>query len=66
MLVAVLKDWVTETKDTPRCIEPLYDLCEVGQRPGQAIDLVDDDLIHATRVDVGHQQLQGGPVHGFA
>ena len=59
MLVVVLKLWVTDTKDTPCCVEQLDQLGEVGQRAGQAVDLVDHHHIDAAVADVGQELLQG-------
>ena len=47
-------------------IEQLDQLGEVGQRPGQAVDLVDDDDIDLPGSDVVQQPLQGGTVGGSA
>ena len=47
-------------------VEELDQLGEVGQRAGQAIDLVDHDDVDLAGADVGEQPLQGGPVHRAA
>ena len=47
-------------------VEDLDDLGEVGQRPGQPVDLVDDHDIDALVANVGEQPLQGRPLHGAA
>src|ERR1700686_3731790 len=44
-------------------IEQLDELGEVGQRPGQAIDLVDHDDVDPALLDVGEQFLQRWPFH---
>ena len=56
--VEVLKAWVTETKEQLRRLEPFDELGEVGERAGQAVDLVDHDHVDATGIDVGEQALQ--------
>ena len=43
-------------------VEQLDELGEVGQRAGQAIDLVDDDDIDLSGANVGQQPLQGRAV----
>ena len=43
MLLVVLKDWVTETNETAWLVEQFDQLGKIGQRPGQPVDLVDDD-----------------------
>ena len=57
MLVAVLKDWVTETKTAPAASSRSTSLCKVGEGTGQPVDLVDHDLLDETCVDVGEQAL---------
>ena len=47
-------------------IEDLDDLGEVGERAGQAVDLVDHDRIDLADPDVGEQLLEGGPLQGAA
>jgi hypothetical protein len=49
MLVVVLNNWVTETKDT-LLVEHLAQFGEVGERAGQPIDLIDDDHIDPSRL----------------
>ena len=39
-------------------LEPLDELCKVGEGTGQPVDLVDHDLVDETGVDVGEQALQ--------
>ena len=63
MLVVVLNAWVTETNETPCCVEQFDQLGEVGERAGQPIDLVDDDDVDPSRRDVVEQLLQGRPLH---
>ena len=54
---------VTDTKETPFASKTLDDLGKVGQRTGQAVDLVADDDIDAAALDVREKLLQGGAVH---
>ena len=63
MLLVVLNDWVTETKETEGWIKELDQLGEIGKRPGQPVDLVDDDDIDLAGPDLGEEALagQGGP-----
>ena len=42
----VLNCWVTETKRRRVCQKSLDEAGEVGQRAGEAIDLIDDDHIN--------------------
>ena len=44
-------------------VEQLDQLGEVGQRPCQPVDLVDDDDVHPAGANVVQQLCQGGPVH---
>ena len=44
-------------------VEDLDHLCEVGQRSGQAVDLVHDHDVDETMADVFEQLLQGRPLH---
>src|SRR3984893_8651827 len=62
MLEVVLKDWVTETNETSCAFEKLDELGEVGKRPRQPIDLVDDDDVDLLRSDLVQQGLEGGPI----
>src|SRR5829696_6927707 len=43
-------------------IEELDELCEVGQRSGEPVDLVDHDDIDPPGADGGQEPLQGRPV----
>ena len=38
-------------------LEPLDELCKVGEGTGQPVDLVDHDLLDETGIDVGEQAL---------
>ena len=42
-------------------VEHLDDLGEVIERPGQAVDLVDNDQVDLAVVDIGEQRLQRRP-----
>ena len=44
-------------------LEGLHEACEVEQGAAEAIDLVDDHAVDLAGLDVGHEALQGGPVH---
>ena len=50
----------------PLGIEDLDDLGEIGEGARQAIDLVGDQQINLTRLDVGEELLQGRAVHRSA
>src|SRR3954453_4224201 len=41
MLLVVLNACVTDTNDTPAAFEELNELGKAGERPGQAVDLID-------------------------
>ena len=43
-------------------LEPLDELCKVGEGTGQSVDLVDHNLLDETDVDVGEQALRFGRV----
>ena len=58
----VLNCWVTETKRHLLLVEQFDQLGEVGQRSGQAVDLVDHDDIDLAGSDVCQEPLQGRPV----
>ena len=47
-------------------VEQLDQLGEIGQRPGQPVDLVDDDDVDLAGADLGQQLLQGRAVKGGA
>ena len=47
-------------------VEHVDDLGEVGERPGQAIDLVDDDDVNLAGLDVRQKPLQGRALHRAA
>ena len=47
-------------------IEQLDQLGEVGQRAGQAVDLVDDHHINRPGLHVGQEPLQGRALHRSA
>ena len=47
-------------------VEHVDDLGEIGERPGQAVDLVDDDDLNLAGLDVGQQPLQGRALHRAA
>jgi hypothetical protein len=62
--VVVLNCWVTETNDTPMRVEQFDQLGKIGQRSGQAIDLVYHDDIKLPRADIIQQSLQVGTIGG--
>ena len=43
-------------------VEQLDELCEIGERPGQAVDLVHHDDVHLAGTDIVQQTLQGRAV----
>ena len=45
-------------------VEDLDDLGEVGQRPGQPVDLVDDHHVDLARAHIRQQPLECRPLHG--
>ena len=45
------------------CIEDLDQPGKIGERPGQPVDLVDDDDVDPAGPDVGEQALQRRPLH---
>ena len=47
-------------------VEQLDQLGEVGERSGEAVDLVDYDSVDTTRLNVREQLLQSGPIHRAA
>ncbi len=47
-------------------VEDVDDLGEVGQRPREPVDLVDDDDLNLAGLDVGEQPLQGWSLQGAA
>ena len=61
MLELVLKDWVTDTNETP-WVEQLDELGEISERPGQPVDLVDQDDVDLAGPDIRQELLQGGPL----
>ncbi len=66
MELVVLNCCVTDTKDTPVGVEALNQLGEVGERAGQAVDLVDHDHIDQAGLYICQQALQGRAVQGPA
>ena len=50
----------------PAAIEDLDHACEVGQGPGQAVNLVDDDDVDLAGLDVAEKPLERRPLHGCA
>ena len=66
MLDVVLKDWVTETKETLMLVEQLDELGEVGKRAGEPVDLVDDDDVDPVGPDLVQQALQGRAIERSA
>src|SRR5262249_24301746 len=58
MLELVLKDWVTDTNETPWGIEQLDELGEISERAGQPVDLVNQHNVNLARPDIGQELLQ--------
>ena len=50
----------------PTAIEDLDHACEVGQGPGQAVNLVDDDDVDLAGLDVAEKPLERRALHGCA
>ena len=61
MLVVVLNDWVTETKETPWASNVSTNLAKSAR--GQPIDLIDDDHVDPSRLHVNEQLLERWPLH---
>ena len=59
--VVVLKLWVTDKGDVVG-FEHFDQPGEVGERPREPIDLVDDDDIDQPCLDIPEQALQSGPL----
>ena len=57
-----MNDWVTETNETPCCVEQLDQLGEIGQRAGEPVDLVDHHDVDLAGPDIGQELLQGRAV----
>src|SRR5271155_1182457 len=64
--VVVLNCCVTATKGNLACVEDLDHFGEVGQRSGQAVDLVDDHDIDQFLADVFEQTVKGRALHRSA
>ena len=47
-------------------VEHLDQLGEVGERAGQPIDLIDDDDVDPSCLNIGEQLLQRWPIHRTA
>ena len=60
----MLNDWVIDTNDTPLLIEQLDQLGEVGERAGEAVDLIDHHDGDLAGPDIGQELLQGRAVEG--
>ena len=52
MLELVLNDWVTDTNETLWASNSFNELCEVGERAGQAVDLVNQHNIDPTSANI--------------
>jgi hypothetical protein len=44
-------------------VEDVDDLGEIGERPGQPVDLVDDNDLSPAGPDIGEEPLEGRPLH---
>ena len=64
MLVAVLKDWVTETKTAPAASSRSTSFAKSERERVSPVDLVDHNLVDETCVDVGEQALQARALQG--
>ena len=47
-------------------IQHIDDLREIGERPGQAVDLVNDNDLNLASLDIGEEPLQGRALHRAA
>lgn len=61
MEVVVLNCWVTATNEIDRASKASTSL-EVGERLGQAVDLVDDHYVDPAAIDVDQELFQGGAI----
>ena len=52
MLQVVLKDWVTDTNETSCCVKEFDQLGKIGKRPGETVDLIDDDDVDFVGADL--------------
>ena len=66
MEVVVLNCWVTETKETPHCVEQFDDPGEVGEGAGQAVDLVDHHGLDPALPGGSQEAGEGRALHGPA
>jgi hypothetical protein len=60
LLVVVLNDWVTETKETRWTSNSSTSLAKSVKRSGQAIDLIDDDHVNPFGLHLQQELLQRG------
>jgi hypothetical protein len=63
MLDVLLKDWVIDTNEPP-LVEQLDQLGEVGERAGEAINLIDHHDGDLVGPDIGQEVLQRRAVEG--
>ena len=47
-------------------VEDFHDLGEVGERPGQSVDFIDDDHVDLAGAHIRQKPLERGPLHGRA
>jgi hypothetical protein len=47
-------------------IQHINNLGEIGERPGEAVDLIDNDDLNLAGLDVLQKPLEGRPLHGPA
>ncbi len=66
MLDVVLKDWVTETKETSCSSKSFDELGEVGKGTGEPVDLVDDHDVDSFGPDLIQKALKGWTVERSA
>lgn len=62
MLVVVLKGWVTEMKETPRCASISSTSLANRQVRRSADRPADDDHVYPSGLDMVQQLLKGGPI----
>ena len=47
-------------------IQHIDDLGEIGERPGQAVDIVNDNDLNLASLDIGEEPLQGRALYRAA
>jgi hypothetical protein len=65
MLVVVLNCWVIDTNETPQRSKTSTSLAK-SESARQPVDLVDDDRVDLSCLNIGDQPFQGRPFHRAA